>query len=482
METKASMIRSKILIDDEEETPTSSFIEPDVKMMPTNFMTYLPWACQQLSIDCVLNITKHVDVKNSISNLSRIKHKSAKKIDSAKKEDFSYKQPKTSDSINLHESFSPVEPNNLVNITTTYSGDDLIHIKIDKTKHIPRKLLSVISLIAPFHPQLNGISINSGTDKYTIHEVRKILLACNITEINMDNTWVEESYYDTILDHAEQLRVLSLARCKLDDDGIGRICSKLEYALPPKGLSVLNLSTNRLTDIGAQHIANMLRTNRQLKYLNLAGNRLTEDGADKIFNVLYKFPFTSEEALYIKNHYIRFVKTKQEAIDLYRIKLLEPEINKNKNVKKMAPKQTPKISSSGDLSAKHSDTMFKDKIYEKAVEIGESEYGPYDYPLGKDTFCADGVFYSNGNLSLSYLNIAFNNLSHNTLIKILDVLKYQNSLPGSPRGLLNICLEGNPLPKVSPLLREIENILDGILSAKTKGYKTRMANRQVRRL
>ncbi|KAI5634949.1 hypothetical protein NE865_12344 [Phthorimaea operculella] len=345
-------------------TARSASAEPDSKMNPADIMTFLPWACDQLNIQCVLNITKSVQSSSkSTTNLSRHKNKLGKKSDSPKKED-------SPDKHGQPAYVSEVDLRTLVNITTTYSGDDLIHIKIDKTMHIPRELLYIISLIAPFYTNLYGISINSGTDKYTIHEVCKIFHASTITEINLDNTGIQEGYYDTILDNADQLRVLSLARCKLTDEVVRRICLKLEFATPPKGLSALNLSTNRITDKGASHIAKMLRTNRQLKYLNLASNMLTEDGADKILNVLNKFPFTSEERVYIRHKHLSFLKTKHEVVVRHMMKLWETEMIKTKHMKRMTLKKSSpmKKSSSGDLSNKFSFVMTnKGALYDKAV-------------------------------------------------------------------------------------------------------------------
>lgn len=52
--------------------------------------------------------------------------------------------------------------------------------------------------------------------------------------------------------------------CKLSDKGIQKIADELKYRDPPNDpkLIALNVADNDITDIGAEYIAEMLRTNR----------------------------------------------------------------------------------------------------------------------------------------------------------------------------------------------------------------------------
>ncbi|XP_024874398.1 uncharacterized protein LOC112456219 [Temnothorax curvispinosus] len=63
---------------------------------------------------------------------------------------------------------------------------------------------------------------------------------------------------------SENLRYLSLRMCKLSDNGIQKIANELRYRDPPNNpkLIALNVADNDITDIGAEYIAAMLRTNR----------------------------------------------------------------------------------------------------------------------------------------------------------------------------------------------------------------------------
>lgn len=60
------------------------------------------------------------------------------------------------------------------------------------------------------------------------------------------------------------LRYLSLKMCKLSDNGVRMIANELTYENPPNDprLISLNVADNDITNIGAGHIAVMLRTNR----------------------------------------------------------------------------------------------------------------------------------------------------------------------------------------------------------------------------
>jgi len=60
------------------------------------------------------------------------------------------------------------------------------------------------------------------------------------------------------------LRYLSLRMCKLSDNGVQKIANELRYQDPPNDpkLIALNVADNDITDIGAEYIAAMLRTNR----------------------------------------------------------------------------------------------------------------------------------------------------------------------------------------------------------------------------
>ncbi|XP_018393694.1 PREDICTED: uncharacterized protein LOC108772621 [Cyphomyrmex costatus] len=85
-----------------------------------------------------------------------------------------------------------------------------------------------------------------------------------LNDLNLDdNPNVQENCY-LLCAPAKNLRYLSLRMCKLSDNGIRKIANELKYRDPPNDpkLIALNVANNDITDIGAEYIAAMLRTNR----------------------------------------------------------------------------------------------------------------------------------------------------------------------------------------------------------------------------
>ncbi|KYN29832.1 Leucine-rich repeat-containing protein C10orf92 like protein [Trachymyrmex cornetzi] len=85
-----------------------------------------------------------------------------------------------------------------------------------------------------------------------------------LNDLNLDdNPNPQENYY-LLCAPAKNLRYLSLRMCKLSDNGIQKIANELKYRDPPNDpkLIALNVADNNITDIGAEYIAEMLRTNR----------------------------------------------------------------------------------------------------------------------------------------------------------------------------------------------------------------------------
>ncbi|EGI65824.1 Leucine-rich repeat-containing protein C10orf92-like protein [Acromyrmex echinatior] len=93
------------------------------------------------------------------------------------------------------------------------------------------------------------------------------------------------------------LHYLSLRMCKLSDNGIQKIANELKYQDPPNEpkLIALNVADNDITDIGAEYIAEMLRTNRSLQSVVLTGNKIQDDGASLILQELVMYIFDSSD-------------------------------------------------------------------------------------------------------------------------------------------------------------------------------------------
>lgn len=60
----------------------------------------------------------------------------------------------------------------------------------------------------------------------------------------------------------------------------------------------MNLSGNKISDIGAVYLARALRTNRTLLSINLSQNNIGDIGAKALADVISRFPLTFAEIIY----------------------------------------------------------------------------------------------------------------------------------------------------------------------------------------
>lgn len=348
--------------------------------------------------------------------------------------------------------------NDIVKIIAIYSNEYLTQLKFVRNKCIPRPVLQIIGLTIKFHKQLHYISINSGLDPYCIYEISKFLPQSCITDICFDGSFLNEANYHILLENSTTLKQLSLSKCTIDDNVVKTIAAKLIYPLPAsQTLSILNLSCNKITNVGVKYLAQALRSNRQLSYLNLASNIIDDLGAEEIFSTLIEFPLTSEEALDAKRRLMEFMKKRHELIN----EAVE-ELRANEQVKKSKKKHKAVSTKKGKLEAEPSDYIMEsieEYLYGKARTLVEDIMGEFEDPF-KFTVYKNGLFYCDGNNGLAYLNLAYNNISFCSIKKLLAVLKYQKMARRHPRGLVNVCIEGNPLPEECSELTEINTLIE----------------------
>ncbi|XP_052101938.1 leucine-rich repeat-containing protein 71-like isoform X9 [Mytilus californianus] len=136
------------------------------------------------------------------------------------------------------------------------------------------------------------------------------ILASTITEIpemrNLvldGNTVVEENWHE-LMGEESPIQNLSLRHCGITDKGAEQIGQALGSTKRCNTkLISLNLSGNRITDVGAEHLALGLRMNRNLMSLSLASNFIGDKGASKIAEILSRFPLTHEEVVERRKHF-----------------------------------------------------------------------------------------------------------------------------------------------------------------------------------
>lgn len=349
-------------------------------------------------------------------------------------------------------------------------SDNLVGLQFDKNKNIPCEVIKIFGLVIPFHVYLTSITISTGLDAFIIYELCKILPISKITDICLDGCILGEGNYYMLLDTKSCLVNLSLSRCQMGDVVVEMIASRLVHPLPGSKLLALNLSTNRITDVGAKSIGKALRGNIKLVYLNLADNMITDEGADAILNTCLEYPLNQIEVLEARQRNLDYLKARNLRIadmlaelkadlDVYR-KLTRKRKTAVPVSKKAKGVDRDRESSIKSLSIGDVDSFFSDKAEAMAME----SLGTFIDPHSPDNVVArDGMVFCKGNNTLAYLNLAYNSLSYCSVKKLYEVLRYQNTpmdLDTIPKGLVNVCLDGNPLPVTSREMSFIDHILD----------------------
>ncbi|CAB3233033.1 unnamed protein product [Arctia plantaginis] len=425
---------------------------------PLNIEAFIPWACGQLELPFVtiINKVQLIGVARSTSTRGKAK------------EENTNEDSQSGSNVNDDIRFSGVNNTDmLIYVDAIYDNNNLIQLKFNSNLQVPVILLKLFSLIVHFHPHLTAIYINRGLNQNGLYQVSKIVNAAKVTEVILDNTVVKEANYYILLDDNCSLKYLSLAKCKLNDRSVKFIASRLNYPLKAsKTLSVLNLSSNMITDEGAKYLGDMLRMNRQLCYLNLSGNMISDIGADSILSILMTFPLTADEITQKKARKFHYMKKKNDfirhTVEVMRIDY-EKRYTARKKIGKSVSSGTKK--SIYDLlpdNEKLGSMIGFDSVWlDKAETAAEEMIGPFQDAFNdENTITKCGEVYCYGNNVLCYLNLAYNSLTYFSVKKLLEVLKVQRELPRRGKGLINVCIEGNNLPKACQELTEIDIFLE----------------------
>ncbi|XP_075974071.1 uncharacterized protein LOC142975225 [Anticarsia gemmatalis] len=330
---------------------------------------------------------------------------------------------------------------------------------------VPRLLIKIIAFCIPFHPNFNRITLRRcRLDAPCLYEVSKLLYHdhSKITELWLDDSPVIRRNYYVLLEKPSRLRLLSLARCWLDDDDCTTIFSFLDYPKPAsKTLNILILSGNRISDRSACVLGEVLRKNRSLHYINLAGNRITSLGAICIFNSLKEFRLSPAELREKRQKLMSYHQLKK---DVYKSCLATIMTEKPKEFDSSARKSqgrlvSPRARKVPSLDASMTRVMMQQKAYALAIDT----IGEFMHPFTSDqTTTHDDVTYSMGNMALVSLNLSYNNLDYSSLPVLLEVAEYQNDA-SKKIGVLRVQVDGNKLPENCVEYRYIEEHLDRMI-------------------
>ena len=126
----------------------------------------------------------------------------------------------------------------------------------------------------------------------------------NLRNLVLDgNTVSTENWYE-LMGEDSPVQNLSLRHCGITNKGaelIGQTIGSIKKSNTK--LISLNLSGNKISDAGAEHIAMGLRMNRTLMSLSLASNFIGDQGASKIAEILSRFALTHEEVVERRKHF-----------------------------------------------------------------------------------------------------------------------------------------------------------------------------------
>ncbi|XP_032524921.2 uncharacterized protein LOC116775960 [Danaus plexippus] len=452
--------------------------ESEARPSPDNFLDYLPWACKQLQMQCEIAITKiYQNEYVSVATAEKSKRIKSKIKLTASRYDVNSDQYR--DDVSEAGLQPIVVDNKVIRISAVYdSFDNLVEIRFERNLNIPRMVLKVIALIIRFQSFISKVTIRGGMDKYTVYEINKMMTSSNLTEICFDGAFLKEANYDILLENSTSIRSLSLSRCKIGDDVIKKISAKLTFPSPASlTLNILNISTNRLTDVGAKYIAEALRTNRRLCYLNVSGNRITDDGLGYILDSLVEFPLSCDELISARARHMLYLKQKNVLIERMIDEIKAGEFDKraarrkSTRVPAIRRGKLEKESSLKSLADAKSLANMDIFYYDKAVSVVENTLGEFSDPYSAgNTIERYGTVYCMGCNSLCYLNVAYNNLSYLSVKKILSVLLHQKLVDRKPRGLINLCIEGNSLPASCRELVQVDDLLEAGLVAHSRRY------------
>ncbi|CAH2095476.1 unnamed protein product [Euphydryas editha] len=354
---------------------------------------------------------------------------------------------------------------NSITMTAYYnSKDQLVEIAFTSCPfEINRRIIQAINICLPFHKFLHRLRIKRSLTQTVLYEISKLLPHSNITDVCLDDNFLPQGNYYLLLDNLNNVQNLSLRRCDINDEACKSIANKMNFGCPASNtLITLNLASNCITDIGATHLGMMLRQNRTLLYLNVSDNKITDSGAINILNNFRVFPLTKDEIIARNYRKVQFFKKRNELYRKYvneiTNRLREEEEKENINSFRMLLK--------GERIQKRKTTM-ELSVAEQAEKMTTEIIGEFkDMYDDNNIIREDGQIYAIGNLRLSYLNLAYNNLGYFSVRKIYDVLKYQSNInkPVHCSGLLKIILEGNNIPDDCEELRGIQYFLESAIT------------------
>ncbi|XP_033098092.1 leucine-rich repeat-containing protein 71-like isoform X30 [Anneissia japonica] len=359
--------------------------------------------------------------------------------------------------------------------------------------------LLMVGIFKQCWPTIEKLSVvnlwNVNLSEAVIKEFASFLPQCpNLKTLAIDGTICVEESWALLIGEESLLTSLSLRNNGITDKGaamIGKALSTVKTC--NKNLISLNLSGNKISDIGATSIAQGLRMNRALLSLSLANNNVSNEGAKRLAEVLSRFPLTHEEVVERRK-----LLSEKGSPDRGLVKSPPPsrrgdnrpgsvrssshmdktdkkrdKSSKKKDGKKDKDDATKGGSKKDDKWKKASivaDTMTKTKgkkTSSKDKRLPESdspEMVEAINPLLEQVENMDNQLWIPGNRCMINLNLSRNNITEIGMKSLLLAVQYQITLLNltpSPalKGILRMSLNGNAVKKTDETFMKLQEVL-----------------------
>lgn len=360
-----------------------------------------------------------------------------------------------------------------------------------KRCEVPHTALQLIAFCLPYQANLTRLTFHwVQLRAATLYEIANFLPNSFITDVCLDDCPLREANYYTLLENTSSLRNLSLDRCSLGDPGCEKLAMCLVHPLPASSkLVTLSLAINCIGDSGARALAVVLRSNRTLLHLNLSGNYVSDIGAEYILSSLTEFEMTFEEIVKTRKRRIIYMEKRRKVYDKFYAQLLESSTQQatlqtqydSKTTKKkpeLRGRASPSVMIKASTSSRTGRPMALgiDAVASKAELMTNESMGPWLEPFSAaETIPSDDNtrIFSRGNRILCSLNLSYNLIGYFTAVKLVQVLRYQESvreenLQGMDEltGLLRVVVEGCPMPSNCTEMEEIHAMLDRFVLTK----------------
>ncbi|XP_022913564.2 leucine-rich repeat-containing protein 71-like [Onthophagus taurus] len=253
----------------------------------------------------------------------------------------------------------------------------------------------------------------------------KFLLVANpnIIDVSLDGNYIPK-HPQYILGKGTNIRHLSLRFCKLTDKGVFRFKRPLQSPYE-RTILTLNLSSNLITDVGAKHLADELRTNRTLMYLNLSDNLITDVGLIHLMKTLRKFPLNHEEIVLRRQKNLHRLQLKEEIrYDITKSRKSDSNLSSVSLIKSDTSSKRSCSSARMRVATTSSQRRRSSADSHKSLESLILSKLPKDpYPFVYECSTEDKNIYCSGNSRLQCLNLSFNKITDDGLDFVKDTLR-----------------------------------------------------------